>query len=68
MDYYKSHSVSDKLRNEIDSDVIVLLKNCYTKARKIITQHRKKLDNLAKKLLEKEIITGVEFKKIVQSS
>ena len=68
MDYYKSHSVSDKLRNEIDSDVILLLKKCYARARKIITQHRKKLDNLAKKLLEKEIITGVEFKKIVQSS
>ncbi len=68
MDYYKSHAVSDKLRNEIDSDVASLLKNSYDKAKKIITKHRKKLDTLAKKLLEKEIITGIEFKKIIQSS
>ena len=34
MDYYKSHSVSDKLRNEIDSDVIFLLKKMLYQSKK----------------------------------
>ena len=68
LDYYTSNIISDDLRNKIDSSVLNILKTCYQKAKTLLSTNRKKLDKIVKNLLEKEILTGDEFVKIVKSS
>ena len=68
MDYYKSNAISNELRNEIDLDVLKILKNSYEKSKTILMKNRKKLDAIAKALIKKEILTGIEFQKIVQTN
>lgn len=42
------------------------MKTQHEKARRLLTEHRSKLDELARYLYEKETITGSEFMKILQ--
>jgi len=49
----------------IDRQVVELVEAQHEKAVKILTENRKKLDELAKFLYEKETITGEEFMKIL---
>ncbi len=48
----------------IDSEVMELLKECYDKAYKMLSENREVLDKIAEFLFEKETITGKEFMKI----
>ena len=68
LDYYTSNVISDDLRNKVDSSVLNILKTCYQKAKTLLNTNRKKLDEIVKNLLEKEILTGDEFLKIIKSS
>ncbi len=51
----------------IDKQVVALVKREHEKARKLLTDHRQKLDELAKYLYEKETITGEEFMSILNA-
>ena len=46
--------------------VVALVKTQHEKAKKILTEHRSKLDVLAQYLYEKETITGEEFMTILE--
>ncbi len=48
----------------IDTEVMELLKECYDKAYKMLSENRDVLDKIAEFLFEKETITGKEFMKI----
>ncbi|MBR6537595.1 MAG: ATP-dependent zinc metalloprotease FtsH [Lachnospiraceae bacterium] len=48
----------------IDHEVMELLKECYDKAYKMLSENRDVLDKIAEFLFEKETITGKEFMKI----
>jgi cell division protease FtsH len=48
----------------IDNEVMELLKECYDKAYKMLSENREALDKIAEFLFEKETITGKEFMKI----
>jgi len=48
----------------IDNEVMELLKECYDKAYKMLSENRDVLDKIAEFLFEKETITGKEFMKI----
>ena len=50
---------------DIDSEVRAIIENAYEKAVEIIKANRKKMDELADFLLEKETITGEEFMEIL---
>lgn len=50
---------------DIDSEVRAIIGNAYEKAVEIIKANRKKMDELADFLLEKETITGEEFMEIL---
>lgn len=50
---------------DIDSEVRAIIENAYNKAVEIIKANRKKMDELAGFLLEKETITGEEFMEIL---
>jgi cell division protease FtsH len=49
----------------IDNEVLSIIKNAHNKATAILQENRKLLDDLSKYLLDKETITGEEFKKIM---
>ncbi len=60
-----SLSCSADTQKEIDRKVVETVKRQHEKAVKILTDNRRKLDELAKYLYEKETITGVEFMEIL---
>ena len=60
-----SLACSVETQAEIDKQVIALIKKQHEKAAAILTDNRKKLDELAKHLYEKETITGDEFMEIL---
>jgi len=62
-----SLACSARTQAEIDRKVIKLINEQHEKARRILTENRKKLDELAQYLYENETITGDEFKHILNS-
>ena len=52
---------SDHTAARIDVEVKQIIANCYERALQILTDNKEKLHELAKILLEKETITGIEF-------
>ena len=60
-----SLACSADTQREIDREVVELVKKQHEKAEKILSDNRKKLDELAAYLYEKETITGEEFMNIL---
>ena len=60
-----SLACSAETQREIDRKTIELVKAQHEKARKLLMEHRAKLDELASYLYEKETITGDEFMTIL---
>ena len=60
-----SLACSAETQREIDPKTIELVKAQHEKARKLLMEHRAKLDELASYLYEKETITGDEFMTIL---
>ena len=60
-----SLACSAETQREIDEKTIQLVRTQHEKAKKLLTDHRQKLDELAQFLYEKETITGEEFMKIL---
>ena len=57
---------SQETQARIDKAVSDLIKTQHEKARRLLEEHRKKLDELAKYLYEKETITGEQFMEILE--
>ncbi len=57
---------SEATAQMIDDEVKNILHECYKKVQEILRQNRQKLDLLAKKLLEKELLTSEEIEKILE--
>ena len=57
---------SPETQARIDKAVSDLIKTQHEKARRLLEEHRKKLDELAKYLYEKETITGEQFMEILE--
>ena len=49
---------------EIDTEVMRILKEAYAEAKRLLSENRRALDEIAAFLIEKETITGKEFMKI----
>ena len=56
---------SDTTAAQVDQEVIKILKQSYDQAKKILSEHRKAMDEIAAFLIEKETITGKEFMEIL---
>ena len=54
----------DATATEVDQEVMRVLKECYAKAKQMLTDHREALDGIAEHLIRKETITGKEFMEI----
>ncbi len=57
--------ISPQLQNSIDREIKKILDTAYKMAQSLVQKHRIKLDKVAKALLEKETLDGVEFEGIV---
>ena len=55
---------SDVTAAEVDQEVMRVLKESYEEAKRLLTEHRTALDQIAEFLIEKETITGKEFMEI----
>ena len=57
---------SPETQKDIDAKVVELVRREHEKAKELLRQNRRKMDELAKYLYEKETITGEEFMEILQ--
>lgn len=55
---------SNETAGEIDKEVLKILKECYDRAVKLLSENQEVLDKIAEYLIAKETITGEEFMKI----
>ena len=55
---------SDETAAEIDREVVLMLKDSYAEAKRLLQENRDALDKIAAFLIEKETITGKEFMEI----
>lgn len=56
---------SDRLATEIDDEVKRIIVDGYRRAKEVLTEHRKALDAVAKKLVEVETLEREEFEKLL---
>jgi cell division protease FtsH len=64
-DIHNEQNYSDAIAYEIDLEIQRIIKECYEKARKILTENRDKLDLIAKTLLEVETLVAEQIKYLV---
>ena len=67
-DPYQIQLLGNNLEDEIGKEVKNILEDAYEKAQRILALHRDKLDAVASKLLEKEVINEEEFEEIFQNA
>jgi len=66
-DFYTERNYSEEVAKEIDSEVRELMNNALKEATKVLQKHRKILNAIAEKLIEKETIERDEFDAILKS-
>ena len=66
--FFERDAISPAMQEKIDLEVQKILTEGYKKAVDALKKNRKKLDDVAKALLDKETIEGDEFEKIMKSS
>lgn len=60
-----SLACSEETQRQVDKQVVALVKKQHEKAKQILMDNRKKLDELAEYLYKKETITGEEFMSVL---
>ncbi len=64
-DLVETRNYSEEIAYEIDKEVRRIIDECYQRARTIITEHRDKLERVAKAVLEKESLEGEELERVL---
>ncbi len=65
-DLTRLRNFSEEVASEIDEEVRKLVVECYERAKDILKTHRKQLDIIAQRLLEKETIEGDELRALLE--
>jgi cell division protease FtsH len=60
-DFNNQANYSDKTAEAIDAEVRLLVESAHKQAKALLTKHKKKLETLAKALLEREVIEGEDL-------
>ena len=66
-DYNKSKNFSDQVALEIDKAERKIIDDCYSKAKKILTENKKLVHLLADALIENEILTKEQIESLVET-
>ncbi|WP_338752564.1 ATP-dependent zinc metalloprotease FtsH [Bacillus sp. FJAT-52991] len=61
-DFNNEQNYSDKIAYEIDLEIQHIIKNCYERAKEILTENRDKLDVIANTLLDVETLDAAQIK------
>ncbi|WP_019157149.1 ATP-dependent zinc metalloprotease FtsH [Robertmurraya massiliosenegalensis] len=64
-DIHNEQNYSDAIAYEIDLEIQRIIKECYEKARKVLTENRDKLDLIANTLLEVETLDAEQIKHLI---
>ncbi len=67
-DAYEDRNYSEEVATLVDKEVRVIIDQCYETARKLLTENRTKMDEIAKVLLEKESLEREEFLILMQGT
>ncbi len=67
-DFSQSKDYSESTAVEIDGEIRRIVTDSYNRAKGLLTDHLDKLHAVAAKLLEKEVLDGIEIDNILQSS
>jgi cell division protease FtsH len=65
-DLHNEQNYSDQIAYEIDLEIQRIIKECYEKAKQILTEHRDKLELIAKTLLEVETLDAEQIKHLYE--
>ncbi|MCP1121906.1 ATP-dependent zinc metalloprotease FtsH [Bacillus sp. 3103sda1] len=60
-DFHSEQNYSDAIAHEIDMEMQSIMKECYARAKQILTENRDKLDIIAKTLLEVETLDAEQI-------
>lgn len=60
-DFHSEQNYSDAIAHEIDMEMQTIMKECYARAKDILTENRDKLDLIAKTLLEVETLDAEQI-------
>jgi cell division protease FtsH len=63
----EKRNFSEKTALLIDQEISIFIKKCYQTAEKILVKHKKRLEKIAKLLLEKETLEKEEFEKAMKN-
>ncbi|PLR80238.1 cell division protein FtsH [Bacillus canaveralius] len=66
-DIHNEQNYSDKIAYEIDLEIQRIIKDCYEKAKNVLTENRDKLDLIATTLLEVETLDAEQIKYLVEN-
>ncbi|MEA3188920.1 MAG: cell division protease FtsH [Chthoniobacter sp.] len=66
-DISKSHNYSEATAQEIDHEVRKFCDDAYARAKKLIVEHRDKLETIARALLEYETLDGKQIREIIET-
>jgi cell division protease FtsH len=64
-DLNNEQNYSDKIAYEIDVEIQTIIKDCYARAKDLLTEHRDKLDIIANTLLEVETLDAEQIKHLI---
>ncbi|MDQ0157702.1 ATP-dependent zinc metalloprotease FtsH [Robertmurraya andreesenii] len=64
-DLHNEQNYSDAIAYEIDLEIQRIIKECYAKAKKVLTENRDKLDIIANTLLEVETLDAEQIKHLI---
>lgn len=64
-DIIKERNYSEEIASQIDKEIKRIIEHCYNRAKEILSKEREKLDELAKALIEKELLEAEEIDKIL---
>lgn len=64
-DLHNDQNYSDAIAYEIDLEIQRIIKECYAKAKKVLTENRDKLDIIANTLLEVETLDAEQIKHLI---
>lgn len=64
--FVQPQEISPKMQARVDAEIKRIVDQAYKKAQELIKKHKTKLDQVAKKLLEKETLERDDFEKIIK--
>jgi len=64
--YFAPSKISETMRAKVDSEIESLVKTAFERAKKVLEVNKKKLDRVAKVLVEKETLDEKEFEELMK--